>query len=43
MSRTSARNSSERIERSGFSNPAAAKMSITPSGATARETIWRTA
>ena len=28
---------------SGFSSPAAAKMSITPSGATAREMIWRTA
>ena len=43
MPRTSARNSSERIEMSGFSRPAAAKMSTTPSEATARETIWRIA
>ena len=43
MPRTSARNSSERIEMSGFSSPAASKMSTTPSGATAREMIWRTA
>ena len=43
MPRTSSMNSSERIEMSGFSRPAAAKMSITPSDATAREMIWRTA
>ena len=35
MSRTSARNSSERIEMSGFFSPAAAKMSMTSSDATA--------
>ena len=35
--RTSARNSSESTEMSGFSRPAAAKMSVTPSDATARE------
>jgi hypothetical protein len=40
--RTSARNSSERMEISGFSKPAAAKRSTTPSGAMAPETIWRT-
>ncbi len=34
--RTSARNSSERMEMSGFSRPAAAKMSTTPSEAMAR-------
>ena len=38
---TSARNSSDSTEMSGLSSPAAAKMSITPSEATARETIWR--
>ena len=43
MPRTSARNSSARMETSGLSRPAAAKMSSTPSGATARETICRTA
>jgi hypothetical protein len=41
--RTSARNSSEKIEMSGFLSPAAAMMSTTPSDATARETICRTA
>ena len=41
--RISARNSSERIEMSGFLNPAAAKMSMTSSDATALDTIWRIA
>src|SRR5256884_566956 len=41
MFRTSARNSSDRIEMSGFFNPAAAKMSTTSSLATAREMICR--
>ena len=40
--RTSARKSSDRIEMSGLSSPAAAKMSVTPSDATAREVICRT-
>ena len=43
MPRTSARNSSERIEMSGFFRPAAAKMSTTSSEATALETICRIA
>ena len=43
MPRTSARNSSDSTEISGVSRPAAAKMSSTPSDATAREMIWRTA
>ena len=38
-SRTSARNWSERMESSGLSRPAVAKMSITCSEATERETI----
>ncbi len=41
--RTSARNSSERIERSGFLSPAAAKMSTISSDTTAFEIIWRMA
>ena len=41
--RTSAKNSSERIEMSGFLRPAAAKMSTTSSEATAPETICRMA
>ena len=41
--RTSARNSSERIEMSGFFSPAAAKMSTTWSDETAFETSCRTA
>ncbi len=41
---TSARNSSDRMEISGFFRPAAAKMSMTWSlAATARERIWRMA
>ena len=43
MSRTTGTGHSERMETSGLSRPAAAKMSRTPSGAIARETIWRTA
>jgi len=40
---TSARNSSDRIETSGFFRPAAAKMSTTPSEETAREINCRSA
>ena len=40
---TSARNSSERIEISGFFSPAAAKMSITRSDEMALDTSWRIA
>ena len=43
MCLTSARNSSDRMEMSGFFNPAAAKMSTTSSLATAREIICRMA
>ena len=39
---TSARNSSDKIEMSGFFNPAASKMSMTLSEEMARETICRT-
>ena len=40
---TSARNSSDKIEMSGFFNPAASKMSMSLSEEMARETICRTA